>query len=73
MMVHAIDLNTRKANAGGSLSLRLAWSTEQVQGQPSLGSEGKQKAGEDVIKQGDHVPASPSNQIWQLLVTWSWI
>ena len=46
---HSFNSSTGKAEAGGFLSLRPAWSKEQVQGQPSLGSEGKQKAGEDVI------------------------
>ena len=37
-------------------------STEQVPGQPILDSEGvgKQKAGDNIVKQGDHVPA-PAN------------
>jgi hypothetical protein len=43
-------------------------STEQVSGQPSLGSEkvGKEKAGDNVIEQGGHVPAQVSNKIQQL-------
>lgn len=47
-----------KQKAGGSLSLRLAWSTDPVSGQPKLASEGNhqtQKAGKDVIELGDHV------------------
>ena len=41
---------------------------EQVPGQPSLGSEGvgKQKAGDNVIEQGGHVPAPASSRTWQL-------
>jgi hypothetical protein len=41
-----------------SLGSRPTWSTKQVPGQPSLGSEGnhgKWKAGEDVTEQGGHV------------------
>ena len=32
-MVHAFNPNTQEAEAGGSLSLRPDWSTEQVPGQ----------------------------------------
>ena len=49
VMGHNFYTSTGKAEAGETLSLRLAWSIEQVSGQPSLGSEG-QKAGEDVIE-----------------------
>ena len=65
MVVHTFNLSTWKAEAGRSLSLRPAWSTEQVSGLPSLGSEG-QKVGEDVIEQGEHVPASTSSRTCQL-------
>ena len=50
-MVHTFNPNTQKAEAGGSMSLRAAWSREEIPEQPSLGSEEnhqKQKAGEDV-------------------------
>ena len=33
-MVHAFNPSTWEAEGGGSLSLRLAWSTECVPGQP---------------------------------------
>jgi hypothetical protein len=36
MMVHALSLNTTEAEEGRLLSLRTAWSTEQVLGQPRL-------------------------------------
>ena len=64
-MGHTFKQNTGKTEADEVLNLRPAWSTEQVSGQPSLGSE-RQKAGEDVIKQGDHVPAAASGRTWQL-------
>ena len=35
-MAHAFNPSTRKAQAGGFLSLRLAWSTKWVPGQPGL-------------------------------------
>jgi hypothetical protein len=35
-MVHAFNTSTWKAEAGGSLSLRSAWSTERVPGQPGI-------------------------------------
>jgi hypothetical protein len=35
-MVHAFNLSTREAEAGGFLSSRPAWSTEWVPGQPGL-------------------------------------
>jgi len=35
-LVHAFNPSTRKAEKGGSLSLRQAWSTEQVSGQSGL-------------------------------------
>ena len=51
VVVLAFNPSPQKAETGGSPSSRPAWSTEQVTGQPSLGSEGdhqKQKVGEDV-------------------------
>ena len=36
MVVHAFNPNTQEAEAGRSLSLTPAWSTEQVTGQPGL-------------------------------------
>jgi hypothetical protein len=51
------------------LSLRSVWTTEKDAEQLSLGNErnhGKQKAGEDVIKQGGHIPAPASIRPWQL-------
>ena len=65
MVAHIFNPRTGQAEADGSLSLRPTWSAEQVSGQSSLGSEG-QKAGEDVIAQGCHVPATASRtwQIW---------
>jgi hypothetical protein len=43
-------------------------SSEQVPGQPSLGTEAveKQKAGNNVIEQGSHVPGPASSRTWQL-------
>ena len=38
-MAHAFNPSTREAEAGGSLSLRPAWATEQVPGQPGLHTE----------------------------------
>ena len=38
-VAHAFNLNTQKAEAGGSLSSRPAWSTEWVPGQPGLHRE----------------------------------
>ena len=57
--VHAFNPSTPKAEAGRPLSLRPAWPTEQVQGQPSLGNEGNQgktKACEDITDQRGSVP-----------------
>jgi hypothetical protein len=39
---HAFDPSTLEARASVSLSLRLAWCTEQVSGQPGLHRETKQ-------------------------------
>ena len=39
MVVHTFNLSTRETEAGGSLSLRPAWSTEQFPGQPGLHRE----------------------------------
>jgi hypothetical protein len=53
VVVHAFNLSTQKAEAGGFLSLRQAWSMELVSGQPNSvnkGSHGEQKAGEDVFE-----------------------
>ena len=36
VVVQAFNSSTQEAEAGGSLSLKLAWSTEQVSGQPGL-------------------------------------
>ena len=36
MVVHAFNASTHEAEAGRSLSSRLAWSTEQIPGQPGL-------------------------------------
>jgi hypothetical protein len=36
MVVHAFNPSTSEAEAGGFLSLRPAWSTERVPGQPGL-------------------------------------
>ena len=43
-------------------------SAEQVPGQPSLGSEevGKYKASENMIEQGDYVPAPATSRTQQL-------
>jgi hypothetical protein len=39
VVVHAFNLSTWKAEAGGFLGLRPAWSTERVPGQPGLHRE----------------------------------
>jgi len=39
VVVHTFSLSTWEAKAGGSLSLRIAWSTEGVPGQPGLHRE----------------------------------
>ena len=39
VVTHSFNPNTQEAEAGGSLSWRPAWSTEQVQGQPGLHRE----------------------------------
>ena len=36
VVVHTFNLSTREAEAGGSRSLRPAWSIEEVSGQPGL-------------------------------------
>jgi hypothetical protein len=36
MVANTFNPSTQEAEAGGSLSLRPAWSTEQVPGQPGL-------------------------------------
>ena len=36
MVAHAFNPSTREAEAGGFLSLRPAWSTKRVPGQPGL-------------------------------------
>ena len=45
--------------------MRPAWFTEQVLGQPILGSK-RQKAAEDIILKDGHVLAPVSSKIWQL-------
>ena len=59
--MHTYHPSTQKAEAGRSLNARPVWAIDWVPGQPSLSSEGHQKAGEDVIEQGGHVPAPASN------------
>jgi hypothetical protein len=66
--VHTYHPSTQKAEAGRSLNARPVWAIDWVPGQPSLSSEGHQKAGEDVIEQVGHVPAPASSRTWQ---TWS--
>ena len=39
IVVHTFNPRTGEAETGGSLSLRLAWSTEQVPGQPWIHRE----------------------------------
>jgi hypothetical protein len=39
MVAHAFSASTQEAEAGGSLSLRPVWSTEQVSGQLKLQGE----------------------------------
>lgn len=52
--MHTYHPSTQKAEAGRSLNARPVWAIDWVPGQPSLSSEGHQKAGEDVIEQEDH-------------------
>ena len=52
VVLHCFNPGTGKAEAGGALSLRPAWSAERVPEQPDLSSEGnhrEQEVGEDVI------------------------
>jgi hypothetical protein len=68
-VVHAFNSSIQETEACSSLSSRPGWSTEQVSGQPSLGSEGnhqKQEAGKDVLEQEDHVPAPECIRTWPL-------
>jgi hypothetical protein len=39
MVAHAFNPSTREAEAGGFLSLRPAWTTKRVPGQPGLYGE----------------------------------
>ena len=68
-MLHTFSPNTTEAEKSKSLNLKPDWFTEQVPGQPRLGSEGnnhKHKAGENVFEQGNrHVPAPASTRTWQ--------
>ena len=53
MVVHRFNPRTQQGVAGKSLSLRSTWSTDQVSGHSSLGSEGdhqNQEASKDVIE-----------------------
>ena len=66
-VVHGFSPSTPKTEAGRSLSLRLAWSTEEPTSSGSEGNYPKQKAGDDVIEQGGHGPAPAScrtRQFW---------
>lgn len=68
IVVHIFNSTAQKAETSGSQSSRPAWSTDQVLGQRSLGSEGNQpkhKAGKNVFEQGHPVPAPASSRIWQ--------
>lgn len=67
MILPNFNLNTLKAKAGRSMSFRPVWFTEQVKGQPSLGSERnrwKEKASEDVIEQAVTEHGSFSHMVW---------
>ena len=69
MVAHSFNPSTPVEEADGSLSLRLAWSIDQIPGQPSLGSEGnhqKQKSSEDIIEWWGYVLAPASSRTWQL-------
>lgn len=66
MVVHAFNPHISQADSGRSLSLR---PTEKVAVQTSLGSErnhGKRKAGEDVIEQVGHFPATANSRTYQI-------
>lgn len=65
MVAYAFNFSTGEADTGKSLSWRPPLSMVQVSVQPSLGTE-KLKVGEDVIKQGSHVPAPTSRRPWKL-------
>ena len=52
MVGNTFNPNTGKEEAGKCLHLRPAWSTEQVSGRPSLGSEG-QKIDEDELDEDE--------------------
>jgi hypothetical protein len=56
---HTFSLSTRKAEAGGCLSLRLAWSIELVPGQPVLHREKKKSY--NVFYQLPQLLLDPSN------------
>ena len=66
IVVHNVDPNIPDTEPCGSLSQ--GQSTEQVLGQPSLSSDGvgKEKAGDNVIEQGSHVPTPASSSTQQL-------
>ena len=63
-MVYPFNSSTPETE--GFLSLRSAWSTEQVLKNPILGSERKQKTGEDIIEQGGHVPTTARSRTWKM-------
>ena len=55
---------------GRHLSLRPAWSIQQVQGQPTLDNEGK-KTDEDVIDE-DVITSPSKQQKLAAVATWFW-
>jgi hypothetical protein len=64
MVVHTFNPSIQETEPYRSLSSRSA--TEEVPGQPSIGSGvGKQKAG-DLIDQGRHIPALASVRTQEL-------
>jgi hypothetical protein len=56
-VAHAFNPRTQEAEAGGSLSLRPAWSTQRVPGQPGLHKETlprkKKKLKKKILKERD--------------------
>jgi hypothetical protein len=57
-MVHAFNPSTREAEAGGFLSLRPAWSTERVPGQPGLYRETLSRKKKQKQKQNKQIKKS---------------
>jgi hypothetical protein len=86
VVAHAFNPSTREAEAGGFLSLRPAWSTEWVPGQPGLHRETlsrknkqnnkKQKTEKRKRKEMDEgepsIPVEPRHGQWPLTALHTW-